>query len=414
MLAAIQAALIEALDNQTSNGKYYAAFDSVEDLAAFLKTLPKKDADGEVIKDAEGNVELLLESEEAEYYALKLTGSLDTSKPGIAAAGAIYINAASINVNGTIQSGYESYKLEIDSDKLINGETLAELITNYQEPAGEVTTDYSDYMTDEYLVTSGSTGAYYDEDAKQFVYGVQAWYNPDTNEIFTEDIDQAGGGRIYLTGAIANTNANGGKLVVLDGGSNYVLDGSVDDANDFTFKLGSINADTVEGQIVINDISSGKTVTTIYSNNISDKDKLEGVNYYTVTDDKVKYQPTTGLYYNWSNGTASRVITSYEYVSDSSWWGLANKSWEDVVNQMDQVTKDNMQVGEQDRQDTILDAMGNIITDGSLKGYTELGSDGSNSSAITGSTTKGDDTIYQISFDRKAEPKQGILDYCYR
>ena len=408
LLAAIQAALIEALDNQTSNGKYYAAFDSVEDLAAFLKTLPKKDADGEVIKDAEGNVELLLESEEAEYYALKLTGSLDTSKPGIAAAGAIYINAASINVNGTIQSGYESYKLEIDSDKLINGETLAELITNYQEPAGEVTTDYSDYMTDEYLVTSGSTGAYYDEDAKQFVYGVQAWYNPDTNEIFTEDIDQAGGGRIYLTGAIANTNANGGKLVVLDGGSNYVLDGSVDDANDFTFKLGSINADTVEGQIVINDTSSGKTVTTIYSNNISDKDKLEGVNYYTVTDDKVKYQPTTGLYYNWSNGTASRVITSYEYVSDSSWWGLANKSWEDVVNQMDQVTKDNMQVGEQDRQDTILDAMGNIITDGSLKGYMELGSDGSNSSAITGSTTKGDDTIYQISFDRKAEPKQGV------
>lgn len=414
LLAAIQAALIEALDNQTSNGKYYAAFDSVEDLAAFLKTLPKKDADGEVIKDAEGNVELLLESEEAEYYALKLTGSLDTSKPGIAAAGAIYINAASINVNGTIQSGYESYKLEIDSDKLINGETLAELITTYQEPAGEVTTDYSDYMTDEYLVTSGSTGAYYDEDAKQFVYGVQAWYNPDTNEIFTEDIDQAGGGRIYLTGAIANTNANGGKLVVLDGGSNYVLDGSVDDANDFTFKLGSINADTVEGQIVINDTSSGKTVTTVYSNNISDKDKLEGVNYYTVTDDKVKYQPTTGLYYNWSNGTASRVITSYEYVSDSSWWGLANKSWEDVVNQMDQVTKDEMMVGNPVTQDTILDAMGNIIADGStgknglLEGYKELGSDGSNSAKITGSTAKGDDTIYQISFDRKAEPKQGV------
>lgn len=420
LLAAIQAALIEALDNQTSNGKYYAAFDSIEDLAAFLKTLPKKDANGEVIKDAEGNVELLLESEDAEYdaeyYALKLTGNLDASKPGIAAAGAIYINAASINVNGTIQSGYDSYKLDIDSDKVINGKTLAELISSYQEPAGEVTTDYSDYMTDEYLVTSGSTGAYYDddEDAKQFVYGVQAWYNPDTNEIFTEDIDQAGGGRIYLTGAIANTNANGGKLVVLDGGSDYVLDGSVDNTNDFTFKLGSINADTVEGQIVINDTSSGKTVTTVYSNNISNKDKLEGVNYYTVTDDKVKYQPTTGLYYNWSNGTASRVITTYKHVSDSSWWGLDSESWEDVVNQMDQVTKDEMMVGNPVTQDTILDAMGNIIADGStgknglLEGYKELGSDGSNSSSITGSTTKGKNTIYQISFDRKAEPKQGV------
>lgn len=390
-LAAIQAALIEALNNQTSDGRYYAAFNSVDGLAEFLQTLTVK---GEKVT-----------ADKAKEVAQKLTGGTDTSKPGIAAAGAIYINAASINVNGTIQSGYDSYKLVIDSDKVIDGKTLAERISSYQEPVGEVTAGYSDYMTDEYLVTSGSTGAYYENG--EFVYGVQAWYNPVTNQIFTEDIEQAGGGRIYLTGAIANTNANGGKLVVLDGGSNYELNGSVDKTNDFTFKLGSINADTVEGQIVINDTSSGETVTTVYSNNISDKDKLEGVNYYTVTDDKVKYQPTTGLYYNWSNGTASRVITSYEYVSDSSWWGLANKSWEDVVNQMDQVTKDNMQVGEQDRQDTILDAMGNIITDGSLKGYTELGSDGSNSSAITGSTTKGKDTIYQISFDRKAEPKQG-------
>lgn len=351
LLAAIQAALIEALNNQTSDGRYYVAFNSVDGLAEFLQTLT---VNGEK-----------LSADRAKEAAQQLTGGTDTKKPGIAAAGAIYINAASINVNGTIQSGYDSYKLDIDSDKVINGKTLAELISSYQEPAGEITTDYSKYMTNEYRVTKGSTGAYYENG--EFVYGVQAWYNPVTNQIFTEDIDQAGGGRIYLTGAIANTNANGGKLVVLDGGSDYVLDGSVDNTNDFTFKLGSINADTVEGQIVINDTSSGKTVTTVYSNNISDKDKLEGVNYYTVTDDKVKYQPTTGLYYNWSNGTASRVITSYEYVSDSSWWGLASESWEEVVNQMDQVTKDEMQVGDSLTQDTILDAMGNIIADGSTR-----------------------------------------------
>ena len=73
-----------------------------------------------------------------------------------------------------------------------------------------------------------------------------------------------------------------------------------------------------------------------------------------------------------------------------------------------------MMVGNPITQDKILDAMGNIIADGStgkdglLEGYKELGSDGSNSSVITGSTAKGDDTIYQISFDRKAEPKQGV------
>lgn len=214
---------------------------------------------------------MLLESEDAEYYALKLTGNLDASKPGIAAAGAIYINAASINVNGTIQSGYESYKLELNQEK------VAELMS--QTYTGTGSSD-ADFMTHEYLVTDGTTGAYYDSKKGEFVYGVQAWYNPTTNQIFTEDIDQAGGGRIYLTGAIANTNANGGKLVVLDGGSDYVLDGSVDNTNDFTFKLGSINADTVEGQIVINDTNTGSTVTyTRDKVTIVDKDAKE-----TVTD----------------------------------------------------------------------------------------------------------------------------------
>lgn len=389
LLAAIQAALIEALNNQTSDGRYYVAFNSVDGLAEFLQTLT---VNGEK-----------LSADKAKEAAQQLTGGTDTKKPGIAAAGAIYINAASINVNGTIQSGYESYKLELNQKK------VAELMS--QTYTGTGSSD-ADFMTHEYLVTDGTTGAYYDSKKGEFVYGVQAWYNPVTNQIFTEDIEQAGGGRIYLTGAIANTNANGGKLVVLDGGSNYVLDGSVDDANDFTFKLGSINADTVEGQIVINDTNTGSTVTyTRDKVTIVDKDAKETV---TDIDGSSTYNPKKGLYYNWSNGTASRVITSYEYVSDSSWWGLASKSWEEVVNQMDQVTKDEMMVGNPVTQDTILDAMGNIIADGStgknglLEGYKELGSDGSNSSAITGSTTKGDDTIYQISFDRKAEPKQAV------
>lgn len=386
-LAAIQAALIEALDNQTSDGRYYVAFNSVDGLAEFLQTLT---VNGEK-----------LFADRAKEVAQQLTGGTDTSKPGIAAAGAIYINAASINVNGTIQSGYESYKLELNQEK------VAELMS--QTYTGTGSSD-ADFMTDEYRVTKGSTGANYENG--EFVYGVQAWYNPVTNQIFTEDIDQAGGGRIYLTGAIANTNANGGKLVVLDGGSNYELNGSVDKTNDFTFKLGSINADTVEGQIVINDTNTGSTVTyTRDKVTIVDKDAKETV---TDIDGSSTYNPKKGLYYNWSNGTASRVITSYEYVSDSSWWGLASKSWEEVVNQMDQVTKDEMQVGDSLTQNTILDAMGNIIADGStgkngwLEGYKELGSEGSNSSAITGSTAKGAGTIYQISFDRKAEPKQGV------
>ncbi len=385
LLAAIQAALIEALKNQTSDGRYFAAFNSVDGLAEFLQTLT---VNGKK-----------LSADRAKEVAQQLTGGTDTKKPGIAAAGAIYINAASINVNGTIQSGYESYKLELNQKK------VAELMS--QTYTGTGSSD-ADFMTYEYLVTDGTTGAFYDSKKGEFVYGVQAWYNPTTNQIFTEDIDQAGGGRIYLTGAIANTNANGGKLVVLDGGSDYTIDGSVATEKKYTFKLGSINAETVDGLIKITDTSDPENVR------ITEYTKKSTFTVDEYGNRIAEYQPTKGLYYNWSNGTASRVITSYEYVSDSSWWGLASESWEEVVNQMDQVTKDEMQVGVPLTQDTILDAMGNIIADGStgkdglLEGYKELGSDGSNSAKITGSTAKGDDTIYQISFDRKAEPKQGV------
>ena len=395
VLEKIQAALIAKLGDQTENGQYYTAFETWQDLANFLVTV-EIDDNGTKISKAD-----------AAKYAKALTGYVDSYTDGestenaIVAAGAVYINAASINVNGTIQSGYDSYKLDIDSDKLINGETLAELITNYQEPAGEVTTDYSDYMTDEYLVTSGSTGAYYDKTTGQFVYGVQAWYNPDTNEIFTEDIEQAGGGRIYLTGAIANTNAKGGKLVVLDGGSDYVLDGSVDNTNDFTFKLGSINADTVEGMIEINDTNTGNrvvytrdSITTYDANNnvISNGDNT------TTT-----YNPEEGLYFNWSNGTSSRVITTYKHVSDSSWWGLDSDDWETMISQMDQADKDSMRE-DQIAIDGLMDSQSSMITDGEIDSDYEY-------IAVDGSSEKTDGkNIYQISFQREGKPKQGVAD----
>ena len=391
LLEKIQSALVAKLGDQTKNGKYYTSFETWQDLAKFLLSVELDDK-GTKLKPAK-----------AEQAAKALTGYIDQDDhTGIVAGGAIYINAASINVNGTIQSGFDSYKLSINSDKLINGTTLQELISSYQKPTGEITTDYSKYMTDTYLVTDGSSGAYYDENAGQFVYGVKAWYNPDTNEIFTEDIEQAGGGRIYLTGAIANTNANGGKLVVLDGGSNYELNGSVNNTNDFTFKLGSINADTVEGMIEINDTNTGNrvvytrdSITTYDANNnvISNGDNT------TTT-----YNPEEGLYYNWSNGQASRVITNYKHVSDSSWWGLDSESWEEMVSQMDQVDKDNMRQNQQTIEG-LMGSQSSMITDG------EIDKDEYQYITVDGGSVKTDnDNIYQISFQRQGKPKQGVAD----
>lgn len=397
-ITAIQNALIAALgETQNKEGKYYAAFNTVEDLAKFLTGM---EVDGEK-----------LSADKALQAAKQLTGQTDNSKPNMAAGGAIYINAASINVNGTIQSGFDDYKLDINETK------AADLIG--QEYTGKENLTYEDFMTNDWLVTTdGQSGAYYDDNTGTFVYGIQAWYNPITNEIFTEDIEQAGGGRIYLTGAIANTNASGGKLVVLDGGSKYYINGSVGTENNYTFKLGSINAETVDGLIKITDTSDPENVRV-----------TEYTKKSTFTVDEygnriAEYQPTKGLYYNWSNGTSNRVTTSYKHVSDSSWFGLKEEHWDDVVGQLDEVTKDQMidttfgENGVEVSENEPLYDEGNVINNGTINdsyiqfGHDELGANGTNAtSQIVGSSEKTDNSnIYQITFERSGKPKQGKND----
>lgn len=399
-ITAIQKALIEALgERKDEQGKFYAAFDSKDDLKLFLKTLKKEDGSQ------------LIADKYLDEVAAKLTGEVDNSNPGIAAGGAIYINAASINVNGTIQSGFEDYKLAINADEeIINGQTLQELINSYNKDVSVVETNYDKYMTDTYLVTAGTSGAVYENG--KFVYNIKAWYNPETNEIFTEDIEQAGGGRIYLTGAIANTNKDGGKLVVLDGGSNYDINGSVGNQNNYTFKLGSINAETVAGRIEINDTNTGNTV--IYERDTITTINKDGKETQTANNGNIAYDPVKGQYYNWSNGTSNRVTTSYKHVSDSSWWGLDSDSWENIVGQLDEVTKDQMKGDTVEHKGEQL-GMGNIITDGSVDEYIHFGEDklGENgkpaTSAIAGSSEKTDNNnIYQILFERQGQPKQGV------
>lgn len=372
-IAAIQAALIDKLTDaqKIDNGKYYAAFNTVGELAQFLTGLKVGDE--------------TLSSAAALEAAQQLTGQIDDGRAGITAGGAIYINAASINVNGKIQSGYEDYKLNLNQEK------AQELISRGNTLGQENLPDVQ-FKTNEYLVTTEKNGAYYDNNTRKFVYGVKAWYNPTTGQIFTEDIEQAGGGRIYLTGAIANTNAGGGKLIVLDGGSNYYINSTVENMdNQFTLKLGSINAATVDGRIEINDTNTGQT--TIYTKGDVTTDE-NGKRVAT-------YNPKGGQYYIWSNGTANRVTVTYEHVSDTSWFGLSEDKWEETIGSLDEVTKDNMQVGITESEDEMLPTVGNIISDGSVNGYHKLDN-------VAGSSDKNAGTLYQIAFERKGKPKQGV------
>ena len=391
----IQKALIEKLDNKQINddGNYYAAFSSVKALAEFLTGL---EVDG-----------TKLDSANAMQAAKQLTGEIDDGRAGITAGGAIYINAASINVNGKIQSGYENYVLNIKQD-------IAQDLIDAGTPGAEKRPD-AEFKTDQYLVTDiKKSGAYYDDTTGKFVYGVKAWYNPTTGQIFTEDIEQAGGGRIYLTGVIANTNASGGKLIVLDGGSNYDINSTVKYMdNQFTLKLGSINAATVDGRIEINDTNTGDKVEY---NRIIDKDGNVNIivtkNGSVIENDPnitpTTYNPQDDQYYIWSNGTANRVTVTYEHVSDTSWFGLAEDKWNSVIGSLDEVTKDNMQIGETKTEDEMLPTVGNIITDGRLDGDYKHLDDVDGSETIKEIEDAKKDVLYQIAFERKGKPKQGV------
>lgn len=326
--------------------KFYTAFAKVEDLEKFLKD------------------EVGLTASEAKDAAKKLTNQAAKEADGMYAAGAIYINAARINVNGTIQSGFDTYKVEVDQSKL---DKLPKDYTGSED---------KDFMTSDWLVTKADKAGVVYENGK-FVYNVKAWYNPKTGEIFTEDIDQSGGGRINIVGAVASTG--NGKLVALDGGANVTIKNDTD----VNLKVGFVNVDKVNGKITITDTTKklgNGYKTTIYTRN-------------SVQDGKATYDTTDGQMYIWTTGTSNQVITSYKAEYDSKWFGLDKDRWEDQLDQLDKVV-------DGDIKQTTGEATtpGDVINSDQLSGtYKDF----------TGSTNSVKGNQYQIGFERSGKYKQG-------
>lgn len=347
----IQKALVNVLDDKTALAKYRVAFKSKEKLAEFLRRY----------------VDTSLTETKSLEIAAKLTDSGTKERAGMYASGAIYINAANVNINGTVQSGYDTYKVAVDNNLL-------------SQRTNQDHTGVADFRTDAWLVTSGETGAVYDSTQGKYVYNVKAWYNPITKEIITEDIDQSGGGRIHIMGAVASTG--GGQLVALDGGANV----TINNVTDTKLAVGSINADKVHGEITIIDTNFAKdNNTTVYT-----RDKVK--------QGTAKYNPKTGQMYIWTSGESSQVITTYQAEYDSKWFGLDKDSWENQLAQVDKVQTDYKEL---DAEQT---TRGDVINDKSL--------DGNDISNKFGNTASGDtsNNIYQIAFERSAKRKQGTND----
>ena len=345
----IQERLMKKLTDASEGNKlakFYTAFATVEDLEKFLKS------------------EVGLTDSEAKDAAKKLTNQAAKEADGMYAAGAIYINAARINVNGTIQSGFDTYKVEVDQSK------LDELPKDYTG------SEDKDFMTSDWPVTKADKAGVVYENGK-FVYNVKAWYNPKTGEIFTEDIDQSGGGRINIVGAVASTG--NGKLVALDGGASVTIKNDTD----VNLKVGSVNVDKVNGQITITDTTKklgNGYKTTIYTRN-------------SVQNGKATYDTTDGQMYIWTTGTSNQVITSYKAEYDSKWFGLDKDRWEDQLDQLDKVVD-----GDIKQTNGEATTPGDVINSDQLSGtYKDF----------TGSTNSVKGNQYQIGFERSGKYKQG-------
>ena len=370
----IQAGIVNSIADISQSGKYYTAFSSVENLAKFL------------YYNGIGSTE-----DDATTIAKALTGENQEANKGIFAGGAVYINAASINVNGTIQSGYDTFKLEMKNDAVNSTILMAN---------GAQLKDNDSYRSDAYLVSSKSGAEY--EDGK-FVYKIKAWYNPYTQEIFTEDIDQSGGGRIYLTGAIANTNSKGGKLLALDGGATIDIDTN---AKGIKLQIGKINADNVEGQITIVDTATQTPTITVYKR--SGNEKII-INDKEQSEKTAKYKPQQQMY-QFTNGETSQVITSFTHVRDSKWFGL-DVDHSDTTSMKNDTEHISSTITNTEGEQT---ARNDIIDNGSTAGYEYLGTKGYKTTEIISGVTvkvpvevsseKTSDTIYQITLDRYVDP----------
>ena len=240
---------------------------------------------------------------------LKVESTEKKSGNGIRiAGGSIYINAADINLNGYVQSGYEDYELNLGSD-------LNNKIANYKKnyKGGELTND----QLKNYKLNDG--GKYEKQADGTYKYIVQAYYNPYTDEIVVEDINPTGG-KVYLTGRVTSTG--GGKIVALDGSTDI----DITNNTGINLSVGNINNNNINGLISITDTRevNGKQVsyTTEYTRNgVVTKEVGTGniVNLDGVTANK--YTPDSGLRYNWTEGYETSTKDKYEMHEYFKWWG---------------------------------------------------------------------------------------------
>ncbi len=233
-------------------------------------------------------------------------GSAVASQGNMIAGENIYINAADINVNGKIQSGYAEYVVNITKDIQ---DDINVLQKNWQDSGSQPLTDA--------MVTTGTTyriveGKDILQDDGTYYRQLDIYYNPYTGQIVVPDVD-AHGGQVYLTGRISNTGS--GSIKVLDG----AYDINVTNNTGTDLQLGKLISNNVDGLISITDTGK-QEITEITRNQTVVKD-LSGNVKSTSGSAINEYNPQSDLRYNWTTGQEVSTSKTYEQTIKAGLWG---------------------------------------------------------------------------------------------
>ena len=239
------------------------------------------------------------------------------------AGGDIFIAGETINVNGTIQSGYGSYELNLNEGTLAEGVKRA---TAAWEAAGRP--ESFDVRSDAYLISDGR--AYEGADGV-WVKRIRAWFDPSKGRVVIDDVSPKGG-RVTLAGGIASTG--GGRIFAADGSANINVN-----AGDWSVLAGNITSGNREGKVVITDTyfagDGGRSnvaakVTEITSKSSSshfvDQMGNEIAGTRTTGGTLAAYNPAEGLNYVIDRGWRETTTTE---TLDTIWgifWGLPTGS----------------------------------------------------------------------------------------
>ena len=241
------------------------------------------------------------------------------SGAGIQAGQNVYLYGKNVILDGLVQSGYDTYKTALSAG--VDSDASRVTLLDQQWQKNKVSLKDDQVLGNErYLVNGG--GSYYNADRGVWEYEVKVYYNPSTQKLLTESVNP-GGGKIYITGALASTTGTG-RLVAMDDTPTISID-TTPVSRDLS--VGTIRNQESDGLISIKD--TNKNTLTEYRNNngviTAETTPTDGQGTSTSNTydaGSVVYQPTAQTM-KWTGGTSGdETVEKKAYTKNFTLWSL--------------------------------------------------------------------------------------------